>query len=132
MPLTFWGCSCTFIRLSESKYSLFQYSLFYEKTVEGITHRTIILSTKTCKPSIKISHNFQYNSTWLIGQILLCITAAGMPLSNGHLIFHQCFCGYLSPLHTGLFSSLVITSHIVTIQHYIVNLFPDGQFTQGQ
>jgi len=51
-----------------------------------------------------------------------------MPLSNGYLIF-QCFCGYLRPLHTGLFSSLSITSRIVAIQRYIVNLFPDGQFT---
>jgi hypothetical protein len=66
-----------------------------------------------------------------MGQILLCITVAGMPLNNGHLIF-QCFCGYLSPLSTGLFSSLVITSHIVAILCYIVNLFPDGQFMQGQ
>jgi hypothetical protein len=51
---------------------------------------------------------------------------------DGHLIF-QCFCGYHSPLHLGLFSSLVITTSLtVAIQRYIVYPLPDRQFTQGQ
>lgn len=114
MPLTFWRCAHTFIILSESKYSLFPYSLFYENIVEGIIHRTIISSTKTRKPSTKLSRDFQYNSIWLISQILLCNTVARMPLSNGYLIFH-CFCGYLSPLHTGLFCSLGINNQYSSI-----------------